>query len=100
MRIYKNITFDKDRETIRLMQLLTEPDVSVEDYRHAFYRLGRELGLLLNEKAAAAPKAAPSPSASPKAATPGAPASPPPSSPSPPTAPPSSPERPAREPRA
>lgn len=51
MRIYKNITFDKDRETIRLMQLLTEPDVSVEDYRHAFYRLGRELGLLLNEKA-------------------------------------------------
>ena len=51
MRTYKNITFDKDRETIRLMQLLTEPDVSVEDYRHAFYRLGRELGLLLNEKA-------------------------------------------------
>lgn len=50
MRTYTNITYDKDRETIRLMQALSAPGISVEDYRRTFYQIGKALGRLLNEK--------------------------------------------------
>lgn len=51
MRTYKNITYDNNgSEIIRTMQVLSEPGVSVERYRNAFYRLGEALGVLLNKK--------------------------------------------------
>lgn len=50
MRTYKNITYAKEAEIIRTMQVLSEPGVSVERYRAAFYRLGKALGCFLNEK--------------------------------------------------
>lgn len=50
MRTYKNITYDTDRNVIRDMQTLSKPNVSVDEYRDAFYRLGRTLGEILNRK--------------------------------------------------
>lgn len=50
MRTYKNITYDADKDVIRNMQTLAEPDVSVERYRNAFYLLGKTLGDILNRK--------------------------------------------------
>ena len=41
MRTYKNITYAKEAEIIRTMQVLSEPGVSVERYRAAFYRWER-----------------------------------------------------------
>lgn len=50
MRTYTNITYDKDRETIHLLQTLSTPGISIEDYRQSFYQIGKALGKLLNEK--------------------------------------------------
>ena len=50
MRIYKNITYDTDKSVIRDMQILSKPNVSVDEYRDAFYRLGKTLGEILNRK--------------------------------------------------
>lgn len=50
MRIYKNITYDSNRDIIHTMQSLTSPNISTEDYRNAFYHLGKSLGCLLNNK--------------------------------------------------
>lgn len=50
MRTYTNITYDTDRETIHLMQALSTPGISVDDYRRSFYQIGKALGKLLNEK--------------------------------------------------
>lgn len=52
MRTYKNITYDADKEVIQDMHTLSEPNVSVERYRNAFYHLGRTLGEVLNNKTA------------------------------------------------
>lgn len=50
MRTYKNITYDADKEVIQNMHTLSEPNVSVERYRNAFYHLGKTLGGILNCK--------------------------------------------------
>ena len=50
MRTYKNITFDKDYSTIRAMQSLSCPQVTVENYRSSFYQIGQALGRALNVK--------------------------------------------------
>lgn len=50
MRTYKNITFDNDYPTIRAMQSLSYPQVTVEDYRNSFYQIGQALGRALNIK--------------------------------------------------
>ena len=50
MRIYKNITYNSDLSTIHAMQALSKPGISVGDYQNAFYRIGSELGNLLNKK--------------------------------------------------
>lgn len=50
MRTYKNITYDTDKSVIRDMQILSKPNVSVDEYREAFYRLGKTLGEILNRK--------------------------------------------------
>lgn len=50
MRTYTNITYETDRETIHLMQTLSAPDISVDEYRRSFYLIGKALGRLLNEK--------------------------------------------------
>lgn len=50
MRIYKNISYKTDKGTIHLMQALSKPQISVEEYRQTFYELGKALGLLLNSK--------------------------------------------------
>lgn len=50
MRTYKNITFDNDYSTIRAMQSLSSPQITVEDYRNSFYQIGQALGRVLNVK--------------------------------------------------
>lgn len=50
MRTYANITYDKDRDIIQLLQALSTPEISIKDYRDSFYQLGRALGELLNQK--------------------------------------------------
>ena len=50
MRTYKNITFDNDYSTIRAMQSLSYPKVTVEGYRSSFYQIGQALGRVLNVK--------------------------------------------------
>lgn len=50
MRTYKNLTYDINRETIHQMQALTKPSISVEDYRHSFYQIGKALGTVLNDR--------------------------------------------------
>jgi hypothetical protein len=50
MRTYKNIIYDADKDVIQNMHTLSEPNVSIERYRNAFYHLGRTLGEILNNK--------------------------------------------------
>lgn len=50
MRIYKNISYETDLRTIRHLQMLSKPDVSVDDYRNSFYQIGIALGELLNNR--------------------------------------------------
>ena len=50
MRTYMNLTYDTNSETIHLMQTLSKPDISVEDYRRSFHLIGEALGRLLNEQ--------------------------------------------------
>lgn len=50
MRTYKNITFDNDYSTIRAMQSLSYPQITVENYRNSFYQIGQALGRALNVK--------------------------------------------------
>lgn len=50
MRTYQNIVDANDSVIIRDMDVLLEPNVSFEAYRDAFYRIGKALGLFLNEK--------------------------------------------------
>lgn len=50
MRTYKNLRFDDDKITIRLMQTLSQPNISVTSYRKTFYEIGKALGQLLNKK--------------------------------------------------
>lgn len=50
MRTYKNITFDNDYSTIRAMQSLSYPQITVESYRNSFYQIGQALGRALNIK--------------------------------------------------
>ena len=50
MRTYKNLRFDDDKSTIRLMQTLSQPNISVTSYRKTFYEIGKALGQLLNKK--------------------------------------------------
>lgn len=48
MRTYKNLTFDNDSTLIRVMQSLSKPNITVQDYRESFYVIGRALGEKLN----------------------------------------------------
>lgn len=50
MRTYVNIPNSDDCSVIKLMDTLSDPAVSVEDYRNSFYQLGKVLGELLNQK--------------------------------------------------
>lgn len=50
MRTYKHLTYDTNLETIHQMQALSKPGISIEDYRHSFYLIGKALGKLLNEQ--------------------------------------------------
>lgn len=50
MRTYVNIKNKQKSEILQMMQVLLEPEVSIEDYRDAFYQLGKALGMCLNEK--------------------------------------------------
>ena len=50
MRIYQNISYDNNLQTIRDLQKLSSPNVSIEDYRCSFYKLGVVLGEFLNGK--------------------------------------------------
>ncbi len=49
-RTYVNITFDNNRDIIKLMHNLSAPDTSVQVYRDTFYQLGRALGTFLNRQ--------------------------------------------------
>lgn len=49
MRTYKNLKYNINSETIHLMQSLSKPGISVEEYRQVFYSIGTALGNLLNE---------------------------------------------------
>ena len=50
MRTYTNITYEKNRDIIQLMHILSNPSTSIEVYRNTFYKLGKALGALLDEK--------------------------------------------------
>lgn len=50
MRTYTNITYEKNRDIIQLMHILSNPSTSIEIYRNTFYKLGKALGALLDEK--------------------------------------------------
>ena len=50
MRTYKNITFSNDQQTIKALQALSKPGISVDEYRGAFHQIGMALGTLLNSK--------------------------------------------------
>ena len=50
MRTYVNLTYEANSETIQQIQALSKPDISVDDYRHSFYLVGKALGKLLNER--------------------------------------------------
>ena len=50
MRTYTNITYEKNRDIIQLMHILSNPSTSIEVYRNTFYKLGKALGTLLDEK--------------------------------------------------
>ena len=49
MRTYKNITFEKNRDVIKLMHTLSDPNTTIKAYRSAFYELGKALGSYLNK---------------------------------------------------
>lgn len=50
MRIYKNITYNDNLQTIQALQALSKPGISVAEYQDAFYQIGTALGHLLNRK--------------------------------------------------
>lgn len=50
MRTYKNITYNDNLQTIQALQTLSKPEISVAEYRDAFYQIGSALGHLLNRK--------------------------------------------------
>lgn len=49
MRTYIDITYEKNRNIIELMHVLSNPKSSVEAYRESFYQLGKALGTSLNQ---------------------------------------------------
>lgn len=49
-RTYLNVEEVKDYDVCQLMRKLVMSDISVEDYRNAFYQLGKALGGLLNKR--------------------------------------------------
>lgn len=50
MRVYVNITYDRNADLIEQMHVLSNPLSSVEEYRESFYRIGKALGELLNKE--------------------------------------------------
>ena len=49
MRRYIDIKYEKDRDIIDLMHILSSPISSEESYRNSFYELGKALGTSLNQ---------------------------------------------------
>ena len=49
MRRYIDIKYEKDRDIIDLMHILSSPISSEESYRNSFYQLGKALGTSLNQ---------------------------------------------------
>ena len=48
MRRYIDLNYEKDRDILELMHVLSSPISSEESYRNSFYGLGKALGASLN----------------------------------------------------
>ena len=49
MRRYIDLNYEKDRDILELMHVLSSPISSEESYRNSFYELGKALGTSLNQ---------------------------------------------------
>ena len=49
MRRYIDLNYEKDRDILELMHVLSSPISSEESYRNSFYGLGKALGASLNQ---------------------------------------------------
>lgn len=49
MRIYRNINKTNERVVRHSLEMLSAPEITYEDYRNAFYEIGKELGHIIHD---------------------------------------------------